>query len=172
MKLRGAVAGALRSLGVVPALTILFVVIGGALVSSLVPLLTAILALVAVTSAAGLLSHVFDTRSVATDLAILIGLGVGIEFRPAHRQPAPRRCDVTTTRGAPDLTSGRFRAATLMDRPRGGSGHARRSPAEEDCRDRRAGAKPLVKAVGHRWRPIRSAEPVTIVGERSCRGCY
>ncbi len=79
IELRGAVAGALRSLGVVPALTILFVVIGGALVSSLVPLLTAILALVAVTSAAGLLSHVLDTRSVATDLAILIGLGVGVD---------------------------------------------------------------------------------------------
>ena len=44
------------------------------------PVLTAALALVVGTSAISLLSHVMDMPSVATDLAVLIGLGVGVDY--------------------------------------------------------------------------------------------
>jgi RND superfamily putative drug exporter len=66
--------------GVVAALIILLIVFGGALLSSLMPLVTAALALVIGTSLIGLLTHLISIPSVATDLAILIGLGVGVDY--------------------------------------------------------------------------------------------
>jgi RND superfamily putative drug exporter len=65
---------------VAAALVILLIVFGGALLSSLMPLLTAGLALVIATSLIGLLSHAFDIASVSSELAVLIGLGVGVDY--------------------------------------------------------------------------------------------
>ena len=66
--------------GVLAALVILLIVFGGAVLASLMPLLAAALALVIATQGIGLLSHAFDVASVATELAILIGLGVGVDY--------------------------------------------------------------------------------------------
>ncbi len=66
--------------GVIAALIILLIVFGGALLSSLLPLLTAGLALVTGVSLIGLLSHAFGISSVSTELAVLIGLGVGVDY--------------------------------------------------------------------------------------------
>ena len=66
--------------GVVAALAILLIVFGGALLSALMPLVTAILALGVGVSIIGLLSHAFDVSSVSTQLAVLIGLGVGVDY--------------------------------------------------------------------------------------------
>jgi RND superfamily putative drug exporter len=72
--------GASVGVGIIAALVILLVVFGGALLSALMPLLTAIVALVIGTMAIGLVSHAFTVPSVATDLALLIGLGVGVDY--------------------------------------------------------------------------------------------
>jgi putative drug exporter of the RND superfamily len=72
--------GASVGVGVIAALVILLVVFGGALLSALMPLLTAIVALVIGTMAIGLVSHAFTVPRVATDLALLIGLGVGVDY--------------------------------------------------------------------------------------------
>jgi RND superfamily putative drug exporter len=71
-----------RSVGVaiVAALIILMIVFGGALLSALLPLVTAVLALGVGTSLIGLLSRAFAISSVSTQLAILIGLGVGVDY--------------------------------------------------------------------------------------------
>jgi putative drug exporter of the RND superfamily len=66
--------------GVVAALIILLVVFGGALLSSAMPLLMAIVALVIASSIISLLTHAFSVPSVSTDLAVLIGLGVGVDY--------------------------------------------------------------------------------------------
>lgn len=66
--------------GVVAALLILLIVFGGALFASLMPLLTAILALIIATSGIALMTHAFDVASVSSDLAVLIGLGVGVDY--------------------------------------------------------------------------------------------
>jgi putative drug exporter of the RND superfamily len=66
--------------GVIAALIILLIVFGGALLASLMPLLTAALALAIGTSAISLLTHAMDVASVSTDLAVLIGLGVGVDY--------------------------------------------------------------------------------------------
>jgi putative drug exporter of the RND superfamily len=75
-------AGLGRSVGVgiVAALAVLLVVFGGALLASLLPLVTALLALGIGVSLTGLLSHAFGISSAATQLAILIGLGVGVDY--------------------------------------------------------------------------------------------
>ncbi len=66
--------------GVVAALVILLLVFGGAVLAALVPLLTAGIALVIATSLISLLTHGLFVPSVATDLAVLIGLGVGVDY--------------------------------------------------------------------------------------------
>jgi RND superfamily putative drug exporter len=66
--------------GVAAALIILLIVFGGALWASLMPLVTAALALVIAGSAIDLLTHAMDVPSVASDLAVLIGLGVGVDY--------------------------------------------------------------------------------------------
>ena len=65
---------------VAAALAILLIIFGGAVLSSLLPLVTAGLALVIATSLIGLLSHAFDVASVSSELAVLIGLGVGVDY--------------------------------------------------------------------------------------------
>jgi RND superfamily putative drug exporter len=66
--------------GVVAALVILLIAFAGAVFASLLPLLTAVVALVVGTSAISLLSHALQTPSVSRDLAVLIGLGVGVDY--------------------------------------------------------------------------------------------
>ena len=66
--------------GIVAALAILLLVFGGALFPALMPLLAAIVALLAGISVIGLLTHVLDIASESTDLAVLIGLGVGVDY--------------------------------------------------------------------------------------------
>jgi RND superfamily putative drug exporter len=66
--------------GVLAALVVLLLVFGGAVLASLMPLATAILALAIGASSIGLLSHAFDIASASTQLAILIGLGVGVDY--------------------------------------------------------------------------------------------
>ncbi|HJZ36138.1 MAG TPA: MMPL family transporter [Solirubrobacterales bacterium] len=66
--------------GVIAAFLILMVVFGGALMPSLMPLITAGLALLIGTSVIDLLTHTMDVASVSTDLAVLIGLGVGVDY--------------------------------------------------------------------------------------------
>jgi RND superfamily putative drug exporter len=68
------------AVGVVAALIILLIVFGGAVFSSLMPLLTAAVALLIGTSLIGLLTHAMDVASVSSDLAVLIGLGVGVDY--------------------------------------------------------------------------------------------
>ncbi|HEY3882333.1 MAG TPA: MMPL family transporter [Trebonia sp.] len=65
---------------IVAALVILLIVFGGALLSSVMPLVTAGLALVTGISVVGLLSHAMGISSVSTELAVLIGLGVGVDY--------------------------------------------------------------------------------------------
>jgi RND superfamily putative drug exporter len=55
-------------------------VFGGALISAFMPLVTTIVALGIGASAIGLLSRLFDVANVSTNLAILIGLGVGVDY--------------------------------------------------------------------------------------------
>jgi RND superfamily putative drug exporter len=66
--------------GVIAAFLILMIVFGGALFGSLMPLLTAGLALAIGTSLISLLTHAMNVASVSTDLAVLIGLGVGVDY--------------------------------------------------------------------------------------------
>jgi RND superfamily putative drug exporter len=73
-------AGLSVIIGVLAALAVLLIVFGGALFSSVLPLLTAILALAIGVSFTGLLSHLLEVSSDAPDLAILIGLGVGVDY--------------------------------------------------------------------------------------------
>jgi RND superfamily putative drug exporter len=66
--------------GVIAALIVLLLVFGGALFASLMPLLTAGVALVIGTSLISLLTHVMNVPDVSSDLAVLIGLGVGVDY--------------------------------------------------------------------------------------------
>ena len=72
--------GASVAVGLLAALAIMLLIFGGALFSALMPLLAAIVALVTGISAVGLLTHVFEIASESTDLAVLIGLGVGVDY--------------------------------------------------------------------------------------------
>jgi RND superfamily putative drug exporter len=76
----GAGPGLSVGVGVIAALIVLLIVFGGALFASLMPLLTAAVALLIGTSAIGLMTHAFDVASVSSDLAVLIGLGVGVDY--------------------------------------------------------------------------------------------
>ena len=68
------------AVGVIAALVILLIVFGGAFLSALTPLAGAALALVIGSSAITLLSHALTVASASTDLAVLIGLGVGVDY--------------------------------------------------------------------------------------------
>jgi RND superfamily putative drug exporter len=73
-------AGLSLGVGVVAALIILLVVFGGAMLASLMPLLTAVVALVIGSSCIDILSRLMSVANVSTNLAILIGLGVGVDY--------------------------------------------------------------------------------------------
>jgi putative drug exporter of the RND superfamily len=66
--------------GVIAALVVLLIIFGGAVLAALLPLAGAGLALVLGSSLIGLLSHVMSISSVSTELAVLIGLGVGVDY--------------------------------------------------------------------------------------------
>jgi len=66
--------------GVLAALVVLLIIFGGAVLAALLPLLGAGLALVLGNSVIGLLSHEMSISSVSTELAVLIGLGVGVDY--------------------------------------------------------------------------------------------
>jgi putative drug exporter of the RND superfamily len=66
--------------GVIAALIVLLLVFGGALFASLMPLLTAGVALLIATSLISLLTHAMGVPPVSSDLAVLIGLGVGVDY--------------------------------------------------------------------------------------------
>jgi putative drug exporter of the RND superfamily len=68
------------AVGVVAALAILLIVFGGAILAALLPLAAAAVALAIGTSAIALLSHALSVASESTDLAVLIGLGVGVDY--------------------------------------------------------------------------------------------
>jgi RND superfamily putative drug exporter len=68
------------SVGIIAALVILLVVFGGAVLAALLPIVTAGVALAIGVSLTGLLSHVLTVASISTQLAILIGLGVGVDY--------------------------------------------------------------------------------------------
>jgi putative drug exporter of the RND superfamily len=68
------------AVGVIAALAVLLVVFGGAFLAALTPLAGAALALVIGSSAITLLSHGLTVASASTDLAVLIGLGVGVDY--------------------------------------------------------------------------------------------
>ncbi|MGH6655732.1 MAG: MMPL family transporter, partial [Actinocrinis sp.] len=68
------------AVGVVAALAVLLIVFGGAILPTLLPLAAAAFALITGSSAIGLLSHALTVASASTDLAILIGLGVGVDY--------------------------------------------------------------------------------------------
>jgi RND superfamily putative drug exporter len=75
-----ATLGASVAVGIVAALIVLLVVFGGALLASLLPLAGTVIALLTALSLVRLLSHAFDVASQSVDLALLIGLGVGVDY--------------------------------------------------------------------------------------------
>ena len=141
-------AGLGRSLGVgiAAALAILLIVFGGALLAALLPLLTALLALGIGVSVIGLLSHAFGISSVSTQLAILIGLGVGVDYGL--------------------FIIGRYRSAVKAGTPQRGRG----GPGRADLRpDRPAGRQHGVHRPARPVRPGRQL-PVRPVGRRGPGG--
>jgi putative drug exporter of the RND superfamily len=66
-------------LGAAAALVVLFLVFGSLLAAAL-PILTAGIALGTATAAIGLLSHVLTMASFSSQLSLLIGLGVGVDY--------------------------------------------------------------------------------------------
>jgi RND superfamily putative drug exporter len=68
------------AVGIIAALIILLIVFGGALLASLMPLAAALLALGVAVPLIGALSHAFGISSVAPELSVLIGLGVGVDY--------------------------------------------------------------------------------------------
>jgi RND superfamily putative drug exporter len=68
-----------EGIGILAAAVVLFVAFGS-LLAMLLPLVTAVLALGAALSAAGLLAGLFNIATFAPTLAALIGLGVGVDY--------------------------------------------------------------------------------------------
>jgi RND superfamily putative drug exporter len=68
------------AVGIIAALFILLLIFGGALLASLLPLGATAVALVIGLSLVRLLTHAFDVASESIDLAVLIGLGVGVDY--------------------------------------------------------------------------------------------
>ena len=76
----GGGAGLSVIVGVIAALVVLLLVFGGALFPSLLPLVGTGVALFISLSATAILTHVLKIPSIATDLSVLIGLGVGVDY--------------------------------------------------------------------------------------------
>jgi RND superfamily putative drug exporter len=68
------------AVGVIAALIVLMIVFYGAFVSALMPLMATIFSLIISTELIALLTHVVSVPSFASQLAILIGLGVGVDY--------------------------------------------------------------------------------------------
>ncbi len=68
------------AVGLGAALVILLIVFGGTLLSSVMPLLTTVVALVLGSFVVDLLTHAFSVSSASTELSVLIGLGVGVDY--------------------------------------------------------------------------------------------
>ncbi len=81
--------GPAEAIGIIAAAIVLFLVFGS-LVAMSVPLLTAILSIAVSLGAVGLLANVFTIATFAPTLAVLLGLGVGIDYAlfivTRHRQ--------------------------------------------------------------------------------------
>ena len=71
--------GPATAVGVVAAMVILLLTFGSLLAAGM-PLLTAAFGLVTGVAVIGLATHVFNMPNVSTDLALMIGLGVGIDY--------------------------------------------------------------------------------------------
>ncbi|HEY0561358.1 MAG TPA: MMPL family transporter [Frankiaceae bacterium] len=103
-------AGVSVIVGVVAAAVVLFVAFGSAL-ATLLPLLTAGLALGAGVSGITLLTHVLDVADFGPELAILIGLGVGVDYAlfivTRHRQNLEQGAAVPASIARAVDTSGR-----------------------------------------------------------------
>ena len=106
--------------GIIAALIVLLIVFGGAILASLLPLAGTLVALLTALSLVRLLSHGFDVASESIDLALLIGLGVGVDYGlfivSRHRSAvkASRSCRDAAAEAA--STSGRtvlFAGATV-----------------------------------------------------------
>jgi putative drug exporter of the RND superfamily len=97
--------------GVIAALVILLIVFGGALLAALMPLATAILGLGIGVSLIGLLSDAFSVSSASTQLAVLIGLGVGVDYGlfiiSRHRSAVKRGLSYADAAAEAARTSGR-----------------------------------------------------------------
>ncbi len=96
--------------GAIAALIVLVVVFGSLLAASL-PLISALLALIAATSSIGLLSHLVTMPDFAGQLVLLIGLGVGVDYAlfivTRFRQGLQRGQDVESAIITAVATSGR-----------------------------------------------------------------
>ena len=71
--------GPATSVGVIAALVILLITFGS-LIAAGMPLVTAGLGLITGVALIGLATHVIDMSNVSPDLALMIGLGVGIDY--------------------------------------------------------------------------------------------
>jgi len=79
-KTENAASSSSVAIAAVAALIVLLIVFGGALAAAVMPLLTAGLALFMAICGVGLISHVMEVPDSATSVAILIGLGVGVDY--------------------------------------------------------------------------------------------
>jgi RND superfamily putative drug exporter len=68
------------AVGVIAALIVLLIVFGGAVLPALLPLAATALALGVGFTVVSLLTHALGIASASTDLAVLIGLGVGVDY--------------------------------------------------------------------------------------------
>jgi RND superfamily putative drug exporter len=68
------------AVGVVAALIVLLIVFYGAWISALMPLMATIFSLIISSELIALLTHIVNVPSFAQDIAILIGLGVGVDY--------------------------------------------------------------------------------------------
>ena len=96
--------------GAIAALIVLVLVFGSLLAGSL-PLISALVALLGATSVIGMLSHVVDMPTFSSQLVLLIGLGVGVDYAlfivTRFRQSLQQHNDVETSITTAVVTSGR-----------------------------------------------------------------
>src|SRR6202012_908887 len=71
--------GPATAVGVIAALVILLLTFGS-LIAAGMPLITAGFGLITGVALVGLATHVIDTPNVAPELALMIGLGVGVDY--------------------------------------------------------------------------------------------
>jgi RND superfamily putative drug exporter len=102
--------GPATSVGVVAAMVILLLTFGS-LISAGMPLITAGLGLITGIALVGLATHITDMSNVAPELAVMIGLGVGVDYAlfilTRFRENYARNGDVTTSIVQAMDTSGR-----------------------------------------------------------------